>query len=212
LTRKLPSSIPYASLLTYSPRGNSEESQRSRNVCYGIKGGKGPYLTAAVERLVERWQTAGMKDFFGDGVVLVPAPRSSPLVAGALWPAELICQEIVRRGLAARVEPALQRLTAVPKSSFQKAGQRPDLDKHLESMSATPWLSDDRRIVVVDDVITIGRTLFAGCVLVQEAKPKADVRAFGLVRTMGLIPNIAQILDPAVGELRLFFGDVDRVP
>jgi len=212
LARKLPSSVPYAALLTYSPRGNTDVSQRSRIVCSGVKGGKAAFLTTAVTRLGEKWQAAGMADFFGPDVVLVPAPRSSPLVAGALWPAELLCQEIVRQGLAGRMEPALRRIKAVPKSAFAKWGERPTVALHLETMEATAWLPEDRHITVVDDVITKGRTLYAGCVLLQEAISGADVRAFGLVRTMGLVPDVAEILDPVVGILKSAWGDVVRIP
>lgn len=34
----------------------------------------------------------------------------------------------------------------------------------------------------------------------HEALPAAEVRAFALVRTMGLIPDVAQLLEPCVGE------------
>jgi predicted amidophosphoribosyltransferase len=154
-----------------------------------------------------------MADFFGDDVVLVPVPRSSPLVAGALWPADVICREMVRQGLARSVEPALRRVNAVPKSAFSRVGERPNVDKHLETMQAQARLLAGDRITVVDDVVTKGRTLYAGCVLVQEAAPTANVLAFGLIRTMGLIPEVEQIVDPCTGTLTYnSWGDVDREP
>jgi hypothetical protein len=159
LTKQFPSSIPFAAVLTYSPRGSSVVSKDSRTACYAIKNGRDATVTLAVTRLLEKWQAAGMADFFGDDVVLVPTPRSAPLVAEALWPADKICREIVKQGLARGVEPALQRITAVPKSSFSRPGQRPDVAKHLESMEAHPWVPDGDRVLVVDDVITRGATL-----------------------------------------------------
>jgi hypothetical protein len=213
LTRKLPSSVPYAALLTYAPKGTSDASKKAKDAAYAIKQNRNGVVRMAVERLAETLRNSYvMRAFFGNDVTLVPMPRSSLLVAGALWPADVICQEMVRQGLAAGVEHALRRTTAVPKSAFATKGQRPDLDKHLATMAATPWLASGKHITVVDDVVTKGRTLFAGCVLVQEVQPGATVRAFGLVRTQGFAANVAGTVDPVVGELRQSGGDVDRHP
>lgn len=214
MTRKLPSRIPFAALLAYSPTGNSDVSQKSRKVCYAIKGGREATLQTAVTRLVENLpKMPGLDDFFGDDVILVPMPRSAPLhEADALWPGEMICKEIVRQGLADRIERSLKRLKAVPKSSFARRGERPGVMAHLKSMDATPWLPDTgrRRVTVVDDVVTRGRTLYAGSVLVREAMPTMNVRAFGLVRTMGYVANVDKIVAPVVGTLRWDGSDADR--
>lgn len=151
-----------------------------------------------------------MEEFFGNDVVLVPAPRSAPLVADALWPADVICREIVRRRLARVVAPALRRIEAVPKASYSRV--RPDLDRHLGTMRVRASLLRGERITVVDDVVTQGRMLYASCLLVQEAAPTATVQAFGLVRTMGFVDDIEQIVDPCIGTLTYAWGDVQREP
>jgi adenine/guanine phosphoribosyltransferase-like PRPP-binding protein len=80
-------------------------------------------------------------------------------------------------------------------------------------MEAAPQLLKEApRVTVVDDVITKGRTLYAGCVLIKEALPEADVRAFAVIRTMGLVPDIVKILDPVEGTLKAAWDDVVRVP
>ena len=193
MVRRLPSSVPFASLLVYSPRGTSKVSKDSRTVCYDIKQGRPDTVTRAVTRLAEVWEAKGMKDFFGPNVILVPAPKSAPLVQSALWPAHVICREIVKQGLAKAIQPALKRVTRVTKSAGAK--ERPDIHKHMETMKATPWLSDGGapRVTIVDDVITKGATLYAGCVLIREAMPEADVRLFALVRTMSQ-GDVAEIL------------------
>jgi hypothetical protein len=212
LTRKLPSSIPYGALLKYSPYGKSDVSQHSRNVCTAIKSGRDATVHQAVERLVQRWQDAGMVDYFGDDVVLVPMPRSSLLVEDALWPSMVLCREIVRQGLAQSVEPALRRVTAVPKAHYGKAADRPDVEKHLATMEANPWLFDGTRITVVDDVVTKGVQLYASHVLVQEAMPDAEVRVFALIRTIGF-DDVEKIVDPVTGTLTRYpSGKVWREP
>lgn len=179
-----------------------------------IKNGRAATVRSAVIRLGESILVGAFEDFFGDydDVVVVPMPRSAPLVANALWPAEVICKEIVQQGLAKAVEPILRRVSAVPKSAFAAPGQRPDVQKHLDSMEASVSLVHGSRVILVDDVVTKGVTLYAGCALVQEKMPGADVRAFGLIRTLGLQPDIERIVDPVVGILRYGWGDVQRAP
>ena len=67
-------------------------------------------------------------------------------------------------------------------------------------------------IVLVDDVITKGRTLLAAASRVHDALPHAQIRAFALVRTMGLISGVEQLLDPCIGEIRWRAGDAHRSP
>ena len=205
-------SIPFAAVLKYSPNGKSEVSKKSQQACFAIKNCREATVRSAVERLAASWQGAGMADFFGDDVVLVPMPRSSLLVDGALWPAMVLCREIVRQGLARSVEPALRRVTAVPKAHYGKAADRPDVAKHLETMEATPWLMDGARITVVDDVVTKGAQLYAGYVMIQEAMPDAEVRTFAMVRAMGF-EEVEKIVDPVTGTItRYASGKVWREP
>jgi hypothetical protein len=61
-------------------------------------------------------------------------------------------------------------------------------------------------------VVTKGRTLLAAASRVHEAFPGAQIRAFALVRTMGFIPGLEQLLDPCKGEIRWKAGDAYRTP
>ena len=214
MAKKLLSNVPFAALLTYSPYGSSETSQKSRRACYGIKNGRESLLEGVVSRCSDQCLTdAEFAAFFGEEVVLVPAPRSAPLVDGALWPAERLCETLVWFELGKSVERVLTRTEQVPKSSFARPGERPGVERHLETMTAEPsLLSGAKRMTVVDDVITKGRTLYAGCRLVKETFPDAEVRAFAMVRTMGLQPEVEKVLDPCVGKLTYNGWDVEREP
>jgi predicted amidophosphoribosyltransferase len=120
---------------------------------------------------------------------------------------------MLQQGLAGAIEPILQRVRAVPKAHFSRQGERPDVAKHRGSMEVDARILAGTRITLVDDVITQGRTLYAGSTLVQEALPTKTVRAFGVIRTMGLIPDVERILDPCVGTLTPnTWGGVDRWP
>jgi orotate phosphoribosyltransferase len=65
--------------------------------------------------------------------------------------------------------------------------------------------------VLIDDVITRGRTLLAAAARVREALPGAKIRAFALLRTMGF-SGIKNLLEPCRGEIRWMDGDAKRDP
>ena len=150
--------------------------------------------------------------FFGATDVLVPVPRSTPYVPGGLWAAEELARALVKAGLGGAAWSGLRRVCAVRKSATAAANERPTVNLHYESFLIEHSQIEPERIVLVDDVITKGRTLLAAASRVHDAFPYAQVRAFALVRTMGLIPGVDQLLDPCLGEIRWRAGDAHRNP
>ena len=153
-----------------------------------------------------------MQPFFGSDVALLPAPGSAPLVSGGASPPSVICRSLVAQGLAAEIRLCLRRTEAVPKSAYARLGERPSVQRHYETMAADADLAEPHKILIVDDFITRGRTLLAAASRVSEAFPKCEVRAFALIRTMGLIPEIENIVDPCVGSISHEDGDAVRQP
>ena len=149
---------------------------------------------------------------FGPHVTLVPMPRSAPLVQGALWPAQKICEAILARGLAGASVPALERVKAVARSAHAAQGERPPASAHFESLRAQGFVDVGGTILVVDDVLTKGATALGAVSRLAEAYPDAQIATFALVRTMGLVAEIEQILDPATGTIRLVDGEAHREP
>lgn len=211
--KRLRSEVVYGALLAYSPRGQSEISRRSRDVCYNIKAGDLATLQHAAHRLREHIAAGGvLTPLFGADVTLVPMPRSAPLVGGALWPAERICQRIVAAALAARTVPALERLVAVPKSARAQPGERPPISSHYASFRAHAQIEVTDRILVVDDVVTKGSTALAAAARLAEVYPNADVRLFAMIRTKGRILDVERILDPVTGTVQADGDEGDRQP
>jgi hypothetical protein len=202
-----PSSLAFASLLQYAPRGQSQPSLRSRDVTYKIKqdGFVGGFriIDFAAERLGQEIATHPfLSAYFYRAVTLVPIPRSSPLVkSGALWPSLRICQAIIAHGLAAKVVPCLKRIYAVQKSSTSPAGQRPGPDLHSDSVRVE-W--NERRapgfITLVDDVVTRGASFVGLVPRLQETFPGIEIRCFAVVRTIS-VGEIDHILDPVEGTI-----------
>lgn len=150
--------------------------------------------------------------FFGPDVMLIPVPGSAPLVKGALWVPDRLAAALVGEGLGQLVWCGLKRVFAVRKSATAPAGERPTVQDHYDSFAVESSLVPPKRIVLVDDVITKGRTLLAAATRVQEAFPDAEVRAFALLRTMGLVPDVAQLLEPCIGEIHWTGSDAHREP
>ena len=124
----------------------------------------------------------------------------------------LFRSRFVAAGLGREVMPCLTRTTAVPKSAFAGTGQRPTAPLHHETMAVQRALVRPERITVVDDIVTKGATLLAAVSRVAEAFPEAEVRAFALVRTMGLIENVERIVDACRGTITWDGGEVHRIP
>jgi hypothetical protein len=108
--------------------------------------------------------------------------------------------------------PGLHRICAVPKSATAARGARPTVSCHFESFLMERSSVDPASVVLIDDVITKGRTLLAAAARVREAFPHAEIRAFALLRTMGFIAGVEHLLDPCRGEIRWQAGDARRIP
>jgi hypoxanthine phosphoribosyltransferase len=103
-------------------------------------------------------------------------------------------------------------VSAVPKSATCPSCKRPTVAVHYESFEVDSGTAAPAEILLVDDVVTKGRTLLAAATRLQEAFPNARIRAFALLRTMGMIAGVEQLLDPCVGQIRWRAGDAHRSP
>jgi len=162
----------------------------------------------AVKRLEARIADSELGDLLGPEVSLVPAPRSAPMVPGGLWPAERIREALVAAGLGREVLRCLERVTPVEKSATALPGERPSAEEHYESIRARGGLRlAGARAVVVDDVITKGATCLASGGPLSEVFRDTDIRAFALVRTLGLVGEM-----PVLGRVEHRLGRIDRSP
>ncbi len=131
---------------------------------------------------------------------------------GNTWPAEHLAAALVKEGLGAAAWLGLRRVCAVTKSATAAPGARPTVGRHYESFLIESTPTAPESIVIVDDVVTKGRTLLAAASRLHEAFPHARIRAFALLRTMGMGAGIQKLLDPCRGEIRWRGGDAHRRP
>jgi hypothetical protein len=99
-----------------------------RTVVYKVKTdgfmGRTRVIAHAARRVAEqRRQIPFLQDAFGPEVTRIPVPRSSPLRAGFLWPAEQICACLLAEGLGRDMQRCLVRTRPVPRARM--AAQSP---------------------------------------------------------------------------------------
>jgi len=206
-------SLRFASCYVYSPVGVCCVSERSRLLCELLKSGDAHFLQRYAERV--RLETHGhpeFLEFFGPDAVLVPVPGSARTDRDRPTVSDQLAALLVRQGLGGAVWPGLKRIRAVRKSATAPAGDRPTLRIHYDSFCVEPPSAAVARIVLLDDVVTKGRTLLAAAMRVRESLPHVPVRGFALLRTMGMGREVDRLVEPCVGRIRWRGGDVIRTP
>lgn len=204
--------VAFASCYVYSPAGESAICARSRLLRALLKEGDAHFMLKYAVRVRQQMEpTAVLAGFFLAGDVFVPVPRSAPKVGGT-WAAAELARALVEAGVGSAIWPGLHRISAVRKSATATKGCRPSVVRHFDSFRLDPPEIRPRRVIVIDDVITKGRTLLAAAARVREALPDTRIRAFALLRTMGFISDLKDLLEPCRGEIRWRHGDAQRIP
>ena len=148
---------------------------------------------------------------FQDNPILVPAPRSTPLVEGALWPTKILADLFLEAGLGGSVEALIFRAYRVPRSSgFSNADQRPSCNTHYHSLITSPPLAFVNKIILIDDVFTLGRTSCACVRKLKEAYPDADISVFAAMRTRGFVRELNHVVKPAYKTM-IYASEYDSV-
>lgn len=209
------SELGFHSYLSYCPRSHwagassrdliqAESWMRAlkRGFRSGFEGDD-PYRVVARE-LAKDIRAGRVVDGFEDGqAALVPVPRSSllPERGPFHWPARALSTALVEAGLAAEVVSVLKRCKAIEKASL--GGDR-GIHRQRETLSITELVLPDRRIVLVDDVITSGASML-GCALVLEGHfpGVALLPCFAAMRTVSSPAEFTRTRAPVHGRVVL---------
>ncbi len=203
--------MPFAACFVYSPRGAGVLCEASRRLCARVKAVDHEWLPHYAGVVHRTSLCDPQLRIFARDVVLVPVPGSVPS-SDAPSAAEQLVWALSAVGLAGRVWPGLERRFAVRKSATALTGERPTVHEHFESFSVACLPSAPQRIVLVDDVITKGRTLLAAAMRLHQQFPHAEIRAFALVRTLGFRLRLERLIEPCSGVIRWAGGDAWREP
>ena len=203
--------LPFAASYVYSP---SDTRAASRLLRASVKAG---HVTMLVDRALqvdaEAPRSQSLASFFPRAAILVPVPGSSPSARVSDTASGRLAIALCNHGLGKAIWFGLRRVRAVRKSATATPGARPSVQPHVDTMvvehAEAPAVS---QVVLIDDVVTKGRTLLAASLRLREVFPRADIRAFALLRTMGYSPVIGEFLMPCTGKIVWTRDDARRSP
>jgi hypothetical protein len=204
----------FASCYSYSPVGTGQPSRHSRLLRSLLKDADARFMEKYAFRVYQQVEegSAALRGYFGEDDILVPVPGSAPESVDRAWVACHLAEALVSQGLGLDSWRGLRRITSVPKSAYAATGARPSIDCHYDSFALATPLYQPRSIILIDDVVTKGRTLLAAAVRLHEAFPSTRIKAFALMRTMSRVTDINYLLEPCRGEIRWRNGDAIRRP
>ena len=171
--------IAFASCYVYSPAGESAICARSRLLRALLKEGDAHFMTKYAVRVrpADGAARACSQDFSYPATCWCPCPRSAPKVGGTCGlPAGAGACALVREGVGSATWPGLRRISAVRKSATAAKGCRPSVARHYDSLRLETVALRAKSVVIVDDVITAGRTLLAAAARPRSAPRRADSR------------------------------------
>lgn len=218
--------LEFGALLTYAPKnaGDSPGMPESRSVMDELK--KDGYVLANNQQVpikewiaseVKRgWSSPPYSDFFKPTTTLIPTPAHSETKEGALWVPERLANALLKAGLGKEVSTCLWRIKPVQKAGTSASMARPTVEQHYESMAVRGGISPPSEILLVDDVVTQGRTLIGAANRLRDRFPKTPIRAFAAMRAMSRSDQpFRQIVEPCVGKITYYperGGYIDRTP
>lgn len=193
------------SLIQSGKNGNSKEIELAKKIGSHVKACRINFLNKIFDEVLIKNDLQNLKTFIPENALLIPIPKSAPLVTGAQWPSLEISKFLLNRKLGKEIIPYLQRIKAVPKAAFQSnSDERPSVKNHLETIEFSSEFSikdDIHEIVLVDDFITQGRVGYACYQKIVSNYPNKTIKLFGLIRTI-TFSEINQCILPKFGTLK----------
>jgi predicted amidophosphoribosyltransferase len=205
--------LEFMSCYVYSPAGAGELCERSRLLRELLKEGNARFLKHYAERVQRQMsESPQLTGFLSPDALLVPVPGCAPKRDQSRYVSSRLAEALLRQGIGRDMWHGLKRIRRVQKSSTAPSSERPSVALHYETFSVDSLTRGSQSLVLVDDVITKGRTLLAAAVRLREAFPDSNIRAFALLRTMGLIPRVRSIREPCRGVIAWTGVDARRSP
>src|SRR5262249_35102261 len=131
--------LRYGACYAYSPKGDSDVSQRSRLLCARVKNGSPKWLKSYVARLYQEIaRQQRFTDFFKQHTLLVPIPQCLSPARATPWVARRLSFTLLEAGLGEEVWTGLRRVNSVDRSSTAWMWHRPTVQQHYQSFAVIP--------------------------------------------------------------------------
>jgi predicted amidophosphoribosyltransferase len=201
--------LEFGSLLTYTPRGDTQKALHSKDVMLFLKRdqfvSKHPVLMSEfiAKGVKQEFANLPFAHFFQPNTILVPAPKSSLMQPDELWVPERIAKALVAEGVGSKVVPCLTRSKPVAKAASSASNERPTAEQHYDSLIVQGALSKPEDIVIIDDVVTRGATLLGCANRLLDAFPQCRIRAFAAMRTISNSNEFQGVYSPSIGTVTL---------
>lgn len=76
------------------------------------------------------------------------------------------------------------------------------MQAHQESLIVSPVLINEPTIIIVDDILTLGRTSMASALELQKVYPDKEIKIFCAIRTRGW-KDLESVIDISRGHMNL---------
>lgn len=201
-------SLTTFTLFEYGKKGDRSSVEHSNKMVSNLKACRVGFLDGYLKEIKSEHKGNQLESHISSSSILIPIPKSAPLlIPTAQWPAREICKVLLQNGFGGDALALIKRERAVPKAAFQKSSEaRPSVQIHLESLSidksVKPLNSLVEDIVLVDDVVTQGRTAMACYQLIMEEFKSASIKLFCPFRTV--MNEIDQWDKPKMGVINYY--------
>lgn len=211
--------IVFGSLLSYSPKLDTEIAKQSRTTMSKLKNDAhlpsyNLTMTEYVAELVSNnITTLPFSSLFENDPILVPIPKSSLMRRGDLWVPQRLAIELSNRGCGGDVVECIIRRMPLPKSATSDPKDRSTAQQHFDSIGVQTNLSlNPKEILLIDDVITRGATTLGAANRLFMTFPSAKIGVFAAMRTVSYPDKFDNIYDARFGTITLRRDQTFRRP